>query len=339
MIRIGINARSRLSISSSISLSLCSLLLVSAVAASANTTDSIDQATDLHLELKSRTSALEQELNQLSSELHPTDLLLAEPHMDLAHANQSLGNHAEAINGFEKALHIYRINHGLFDLRQLTVVENLLVSHYALGRWEDIDNLQHLRFHLAKQQIPPGAETRLSALMGLTMWKLHAAENDLLANPLAAAHEVAELHRKELELLPADAPADSLALHHLGIAEMELTLARQKVRAPFAMGLDSSMPMARLGLHGNIRLVDDNSSSSSLVESFDQLPITGNERLDVFHISRHLYEYKSSLSKAHSLAHQPGPHSPHHHEVLEQSIKRSIDNYNGFVAKVVLGSF
>ncbi len=336
MIRIGINAKSRLSIS--LSLSLCSLLLVSAVAASANTTDSMDQATDLHSELKSRTSALEQELNQLSSELHPTDLLLAEPHMDLAHANQSLGNHAEAINGFEKALHIYRINHGLFDLRQLTVVENLLVSHYALGRWEDIDNLQHLRFHLAKQQIPPGAETRLSALMGLTMWKLQAAENDLLANPLAAAHEVAELHRKELELLPADAPADSLAMHHLGIADMELTLARQKVRAPFAMGLDSGMPLTTLGLHGNIRLVDD-SSSSSLVESFDQLPNTGKERLDVFHISRHLHEYKSSLSKAHSLSRRAAEHSPHHHEVLEQSIKRSIDNYNGFVAKVVLGRF
>lgn len=330
----------RISIRRSTRTTLAMLLLAATTSYGNNTHpqhDSTDVSPAPHAD--PHAESMEAALDQLTRNLPPNDLRLLEPYLDVALARQRSGDHEAAIAALEQALHIHRIHHGLFDPGQLTVVEKLLESHHALGRWQQVDDLHHYRFHVAREQIPAGTDTRMAALLELTRWKLHAAEQGLLDNPLHGTHEVAELHRRELQLLPPDAPDDQVALHHVAIADMELAQARQKLLAPFGGNGGFGIVMPSLGLHGPLQLVEDGQGRAALIEDFDLHMHTEHQRIDTLDVSRHLYEFKSSIARAHKLAGQQPPTVAATGQLLGQSIQRSIDDYNGFVASVVLGRF
>lgn len=290
------------------------------------------------LDLLSSSAALEEEIDRLADELTPHDLRLAEPLLDFGRMMQEMDMHEEAAHSFEKALHIFRVNHGLYDNRQLEVVDGLLESREALAEWKEVDNLQHFRFHLARQQIPADTETRLNALMELTLWKLHAARHGLLSDPLHDTHEAAQLHRSELRELPQDAPPEKVAQLYLGIADLELTQAQHKASMPGGLsnGLGFAIPV--FGNHGRLVLQEDELHAPTLVETLEHGFDYDEYPLDLFDIGRHLHEYKSSIFKAHSLVNHERPGALHSHEI-NSSIRQSIDDYNGFVAKVIFGKF
>ena len=314
------------------------LLLAAATAGNANTSQPLTTDTDPGT-AATQVAAMEAGLQQLAQVLPPTDLRLLEPQWDLALTRQRNGDHEAAIAALEQALHIHRIHHGLFDPGQLELVERLLESHYALGRWQQVDDLQHYRFHVARQQIPAGTNTRLSALLELTRWKLHAAEHGLLSDLLQGTHEVAELHRRELQLLPTDTPADHAALHHVAIADMELAQARQKLLSPFGGTAVAAIALPALAPHGPLQLIDGAHGQRMLVETGNLRFDTDYQLVDSFDVSRHLHEFKSAIARAHALAGNRPPALAATGQQLGQSIQRSIDDYNGFVASVVLGRF
>lgn len=326
----------RISIKRSTRTITLALLLATAATGNANTSQS---AASDKVQASAELAAMEAGLQQLTQVLPPTDLRLLEPQWDLALARQRNGDHEAAIATLEQALHIHRIHHGLFDPGQLALVERLLESHYALGRWQQVDDLQHYRFHVARQQIPAGTHTRLSALLELTRWKLHAAEHGLLSDLLQGTHEVAELHRRELQLLPTDIPADQAALHHVAIADMELAQARQKLLSPFGGSTAAAIALPALAPHGQLQLLDDGRGQPVLVETGNLHFDTDYQLVDSFDVSRHLHEFKSAISRAHALAGNKAPALAATGQQLGQSIQRSIDDYNGFVASVVLGRF
>ena len=318
---------------------LAMLLLAASTTSNGNTTHPFHDSTYAAPASTTHSTAAEAALDTLVQTLPPTDLRLLEPHLDVALARQRNGDHEAAIDALQQALHIHRMHHGLFDPGQLAVVERLLESHYALGRWQQVDDLQHYRFHIARHQIAAGTGTRLAALLELTRWKLHAAKHGLLDNLLQGTHEVAELHRRELQLLPPDAPSHQLAMHHVSIADMELEQARQKLRAPFGASAGFGMVAPALGLHGPLQLLDNGHGQPALIEDFE-LPVNAEHHaIDALDVSRHLHEFKSAIARAHKLANQEPPSMAATGQQLGQSIQRSIDDYNGFVASVVLGRF
>jgi tetratricopeptide (TPR) repeat protein len=213
------------------------LLLLATASSYANTYHPPHSPLDTQASLEIHVAALEAQLTQLGSELPPQDLRLIEPQQDYARALQQLGRHEQAIAAFGAALQIHRSHHGLFDIDQLALVDRLLESHMALGQWEAVDDLQHFRYQIARHALPAGADTRIDALMQLTVWKLRASEHGLLEHSLRDADEVADLHRRELDLVEHAGKPDQVARHHLGIADLALLQARAKVATRTAVGL------------------------------------------------------------------------------------------------------
>lgn len=69
---------------------------------------------------------------------------LLENLVSLGSLYQQEGNHEKAIETFERAEHVSRINHGLFDASQFPIIEKSIDSYLAVG---DIDNvLQYQRY-------------------------------------------------------------------------------------------------------------------------------------------------------------------------------------------------
>ena len=61
--------------------------------------------------------------------------------------------------------------------------------------------------------------------------------------------------------------------------------------------------------------------------------------LDIFDIGRHLQEYKQSISKAHSLVNAADMPASERHRSVSESIRRSLESYNGFLLQAVLRRF
>lgn len=305
----------------------------------ANSTPAADGVSGHHAELLSRSTALEAEIDRLTAELHPHDPRLAESHLDHGHTLQALGRHEEAVTSFETALQIHRRHHGLFHPDQLPMVDQLLDSQMALQRWEDVDALQHFRFHVAKQQLPLGVDTRLAALTDLTLWKLEAAERGLLDDSLGDAYALAEQHRAELRKLAPEASAEDRARLHLSIADLELLQARQKMQTRIQPGFDNALAAAGLGMHGPLVGVAGDDDAEQLIEDVQHWAEPGAYQLDLFDISRHLHEYKSSIREAYALTQQASAAQGKQPHSLSESIQRSLDDYNGFLVSKVLRRF
>lgn len=315
------------------------LLLLATASSYANTYHPPHSPLDTQASLEIHVAALEAQLMELGSELPPQDLRLIEPQQDYARALQQLGRHEQAIAAFGAALQIHRSHHGLFDIDQLALVDRLLESHMALGQWEAVDDLQHFRYQIARHALPAGADTRIDALMQLTVWKLRASEHGLLEHSLRDANEVADLHRRELDLVEHAGKPDQVARHHLGIADLALLQARAKVATRTAVGLGSGLPLAPLGLHGQLQETTGTDRPPQLVERLEPFAFESGAALDIFDIGRHLQEYKQSISKAHSLVNAADLPASEQHRSVSESIRRSLEAYNGFLLQVVLRRF
>ena len=315
------------------------LLLLASTGAEANTFHPAHAPPEAEAALENRITALESTLVQLVNDLPPGDLRLIEPQQDYARALQQLGRHEQAIAAFGEALQNHRSHHGLFDTDQLALVDHLLESHMALGQWETVDDLQHFRYQIARHTLPAGADTRIDALMQLTVWKLRASEYGLLENSLRDANAVADLHRRELDLMEHAGKPDQVARHHLGIADLALLQARAKVATRTAVGLGSGLPLAPLGLHGQLQETTGTDHPPQLVERLEPFAFESGAALDIFDIGRHLQEYKQSISKAHSLVNAADLPASEQHRSVSESIRRSLEAYNGFLLQAVLRRF
>ena len=71
-----------------------------------------------------------------------------EPLGDLGREQLELGDYAQALQLFKQALHVSRINHGLYHESQLQILDSIIASEIALRDWEAVDNhysyLEHL---------------------------------------------------------------------------------------------------------------------------------------------------------------------------------------------------
>lgn len=161
---------------------------------------------------------------------------LGQAYYGLGRTLQSLQQHEEAMVAFDMTLQILRENTGLYDLEQLPVLQARLDSSKALASWEEVDAGVHLAHEITLKSPAAGSEHRYQTLRELGLWKLRAAEEDLLPNALSAVREAAELYRRELEQPDIRAAYSgrtlSLANLYLDLAALEFMQAGKKLALP-----------------------------------------------------------------------------------------------------------
>lgn len=86
-----------------------------------------------------------------TSAYNPYDSLSLEPSLELGLSQQEIGDHRAAVNAFEQALQVTRVNYGLFHDSQLPLVESIIYSLMEMGDWEAVDKRFDYLAHLYRR--------------------------------------------------------------------------------------------------------------------------------------------------------------------------------------------
>jgi hypothetical protein len=102
---------------------------------------------------------------------HP---MIAESMISLARLLQAEDKHTDALVMLERAVHISRVNHGLFSLEQGPAVKMQVQSHLALGEWAEADSLEQYHFYIHSRSLGDGNPELIPALLSYAEWHLDA---------------------------------------------------------------------------------------------------------------------------------------------------------------------
>lgn len=105
---------------------------------------------------------------------HP---LIAESMTSLAQLMQRDGNHEEALAMLERALHISRVNNGLFSLQQAPLIDMQVSSHLALGEWAEADSLRQYHFYIHSRSMQSREPELIPALVSYAEWHIKSYED------------------------------------------------------------------------------------------------------------------------------------------------------------------
>lgn len=123
----------------------------------------------------------------------PYDSNLPQHLMSLGLIYQGGGQHDEAAEVFERAMHVQRIGGGLYDLNQVPILEKLIETNVARGSWEDASNNHQHLYWLHKRNFGEDDPRMLPVIDKLSNWHLNAYAVDTnsgLFQHLISAHNL-----------------------------------------------------------------------------------------------------------------------------------------------------
>lgn len=91
---------------------------------------------------------------------------------------QQSGEHEDAILAFESAMHIDRVNGGLYTLEQIPIVEKIIASHEALGHADDVNNFHEYLYYIQQKSYDDGDPRLLAAKVEWADWNLESYMKD-----------------------------------------------------------------------------------------------------------------------------------------------------------------
>ena len=157
------------------------------------------------------------------------DLRLTEPINDIARELQKSGDHSNAVAVFKQALHVTRINHGLYSETQIPLLEDIIESDIALRNWDAVDRhyayMEHLYRRLYKID-----DSRLEiGLQKVSSWHINALNTNLDDKRIEHLQHANRLFRLRLQVaeltLNADDPKVEFLHQNIRICEYRLYLA------------------------------------------------------------------------------------------------------------------
>ncbi len=113
--------------------------------------------------------------------------------MGLGLSYQNIGLHAEAVQAFSHAMHITRVNHGLYNLNQAPILERLIESAIKSNDIILADNRQQYYFYLYSRNYGDKDIRMLPALKKMANWKTlyqDGLEADAILMNLLSAHSL-----------------------------------------------------------------------------------------------------------------------------------------------------
>ena len=139
-------------------------------------------------------------VKKLQTDNGPFDPRLSDPLLGLGQALKNGGNYAEAADIFRRAMYIKRVNNGLYDLDQITILENVIECNTALHNWDEVDDEYQYLLWIFEKAYPEPDPARLAALEEVINWHLTAFT--LSSETLPAQHLITarDLNKNAVEL-------------------------------------------------------------------------------------------------------------------------------------------
>lgn len=115
-----------------------------------------------------------QQLQETELSGGPYSDALAEPLSSLGHYYRNQGNYGEALGLYQRALHVVRVNDGLYSERQLPLVRALLDTYRDAGDFQALDERYAYFFRLYGNGQPPFTDLRMRANLEFLRWQREA---------------------------------------------------------------------------------------------------------------------------------------------------------------------
>lgn len=139
----------------------------------------------------SRIAEYERALADLEETYGPYTQDLTEELHALGKLYEQAGNHGAAIATYEKAVHILRVNNGLFTLEQISLVEDIIRNYQATHDFREADNRQEYLYYLKQKNYQDGQPEMIRAMFDWADWNVQAYYRRLEENesPSISIHQ------------------------------------------------------------------------------------------------------------------------------------------------------
>lgn len=99
---------------------------------------------------------------------------LAQEYMALGTSYQQAGDHESAVQAFENAMYVQRVNEGLFTMAQIEVVRKLIEGYKESRNFSEADRYHEYLYYLMVQNLEDDDEELLAASLEWADWNLEA---------------------------------------------------------------------------------------------------------------------------------------------------------------------
>jgi hypothetical protein len=147
---------------------------------------------------------------------------LSETLGDLARVYEARGLYAEAEQYRERALHLVRVNDGLYSARQGPIVRATLDSLRKRGLYEALDDRYDYFFRLYGAGRPPFDDVRWAATLEYLRWQREAYLREIDRDPRRRLLDLYGEHQDLLDLLVTeDRPADPAKVRDVTLSQLQ----------------------------------------------------------------------------------------------------------------------
>jgi hypothetical protein len=150
----------------------------------------------------------ERQLSRLEAEGGPYADTLAEPLADLARLHRRSGDIVQAQKVYQRALHVVRINDGLYSERQVPILRELFETYRMTGDMATLDARYDYFFRLYGSGQPPFTPLRLGAALEYLRWQREALRLELDQQDSDRLLALYSLNDRMLEDINADPSVD-----------------------------------------------------------------------------------------------------------------------------------
>lgn len=133
---------------------------------------------------------------------------LREQYAALGTLLQQSGDHEEAIEAFESAMHIDRVNTGLYTLDQIPIVEKIIASHEALGHDTEVDDLHGYLFYIQQKSYADGDPRLLAAQEAWADWNVTSYLKESARDGAGFRFETGDGVRNNIDYVAVQDPRD-----------------------------------------------------------------------------------------------------------------------------------
>lgn len=145
---------------------------------------------------------------------------LAEPLADLARYRRGQGDLERAERLYLRALHVVRVNDGLYSKRQIPILRELLDTYRAAGDLTTLDQRYDYFFRLYGRGEPPYSDVRVRATLEYLRWQREAVRRDLDGKDNRRLLDLYELNDQLLQTVAADHAADPAWYRQLCMSQL-----------------------------------------------------------------------------------------------------------------------
>lgn len=134
----------------------------------------------------------EAQLKEIEQKGNAYDLELTETLLGLAASYENVGEYANALPLYERASHITRVNHGLFSLDQVPIVQRVIANDIARGDLLSADQQQDYLFYLNRRIHGDNNPALLTAMLDYAEWNVYAFRARMLSPPVVTVEELTD---------------------------------------------------------------------------------------------------------------------------------------------------